>query len=149
MPDNTDCDDNNNAIHGPVTYYRDADGDGFGDPLVTTSVCGSTAPAGYVTNNSDDNDHKALEYELSNYPNPFEGTSTIKYKLPSDSKVSIKVYNVTGIVVATLVDENKPAGIYTVNFNAASSGKRFLYYKIVAQSKNGQFTQTNKMIQLQ
>lgn len=149
VTNNIDCDDNKNSVHGPLAFYRDADGDGLGDARASTLVCESAVPAGYVENNADDNDQEKLQYELSNYPNPFEGTSTIKYKLPFDSKVSIKVYEVTGNVVATLVNESKPAGIYRIKFRAVGSGKHNLYYKIVARSKDRQFTQTNKMIQLQ
>ena len=53
-----------------------------------------------------------------------------------------------GRAVTTLVDAKKKAGTYTVNFNAGSF-KGSLYYKIVAKSKDRQFEQTNKLIQLQ
>jgi uncharacterized repeat protein (TIGR03803 family) len=90
-----------------------------------------------------------IEYRLSSYPNPFAGTSTIKYELPFDSKVSIKVYDIMGRLVTTLVDENKKAGTYTIDFNAGNLSKGSLYYRIIATSKDHQFEQTNKMIQLQ
>jgi hypothetical protein len=70
------------------------------------------------------------------------------YKLPFDSKVSIKVYDLLGRAVATLVNEDKKAGIYTVPFNVAGMNKRTLYYRIIAVSKEQRFEQTNKMIQL-
>ncbi len=88
-------------------------------------------------------------YKLSNYPNPFTRTTTIKYELPFDSKVSVKVYDVMGKLVATLVDEDKKAGSYTVDFNAGHISRGSLYYRIIATSKDKQFKQTNKMIQLQ
>src|SRR5688572_7827982 len=90
-----------------------------------------------------------LQYKLSNYPNPFVGTTTIKYELLFDSKVSIKVYDLMGRVVATLVDEDKKAGTHTVDFKAGHMSKGSLYYRIIAKSKDKQFKQTNKMIQLQ
>ena len=89
------------------------------------------------------------DFKLSSYPNPFAGNSTIRYELPFDSKVSIKVYDVMGRVVATLVDAERKAGIHTVAFNAGGVSKGFLYYKIVAQSKDKRFEQTNKMIHIQ
>ncbi len=89
------------------------------------------------------------KYKLSNYPNPFVGTSTIKYELPFDSKVSIKVYDLLGRVEAVLVDGDKKAGTYTVDFKAGHLSKGSLYYRIIATSKDKQFKQTNKMIQLQ
>ena len=90
-----------------------------------------------------------VEYKLSSYPNPFVGTSTIKYEVPIDSKVSIKVYGVMRRVVATLVDENKKAGTYTVDFKAGHLSRGSLSYRMIATSKDKQFKQTNKMIQLQ
>ena len=89
------------------------------------------------------------QYKLSSYPNPFKGTSTIKYELPFDSKVSIKVYDLMGRVLATLVNGDKKAGTYTINFNAGNLSKGSLYYRIIATSKDHQFVQTNKMIQIQ
>jgi uncharacterized repeat protein (TIGR03803 family) len=148
VANNIDCDDNNKAIHGPVNYYRDSDGDGMGDARVVTLVCGPAVPAGYVQNNADDNDREKLRYELSNYPNPFEGTSTIKYKLPFDSKVSIKVYDFMGRTVATLVDAYKKAGIYSVNFNAHTLNSGSLFYRIIARSRESHFEQTNEMIRI-
>ncbi len=54
-----DCNDNNASVHANQVYYRDADSDSLGSPSVTTSVCSSVAPTGYVTNSNDtnDNDH--------------------------------------------------------------------------------------------
>ena len=54
-----------------------------------------------------------------------------------------------GKVVATLVDENKKAGAYTVEFKAGHFSRGSLYYRIIATSKDKQFEQTNKIIQLQ
>ncbi|MGZ8558921.1 MAG: T9SS type A sorting domain-containing protein, partial [Chitinophagaceae bacterium] len=106
--------------------------------------CTSTANRGnFVFTNA------AKEFRLSSYPNPFTGKSTIKYELPYDSKVSIKVYDIMGRVVATIVDAERKAGIHTVVFNAGGVSKGFLYYKIVAQSKDNRFEQTNKMIHIQ
>lgn len=87
-------------------------------------------------------------YKLSNYPNPFTGTSTIQYELPVDSKVTIKVYDLMGRALVKLVDENKKAGSYRLDFNAGILSKGSLYYRIVAISKEGRFEQTNKMIQV-
>ena len=59
------------------------------------------------------------EYLISNYPNPFNPTTTINYQLPKDGMVTIKVYDVIGKEVATLVNEQKSAGYYKVDFDAS------------------------------
>lgn len=60
VANNTDCNDADASVHSPQTYYRDADGDGFGDPNNATTVCSSTPPSGYVSNNSDCDDTQLL-----------------------------------------------------------------------------------------
>lgn len=57
---NTDCNDNDAAVHSTQTFYLDADNDGFGDPGKTTMLCQATPPQGYVTNNTDCDDTKTL-----------------------------------------------------------------------------------------
>ena len=63
VTDNTDCDDNNAAVHNTCgqnhTYYRDADGDGFGNPNQSIQSSSPTPPAGYVTDNTDCDDNNA------------------------------------------------------------------------------------------
>jgi len=85
------------------------------------------------------------EYKLSqNYPNPFNPTTTIKYQIPEISFVTIKVYDVLGNEIATLVNEEKPAGEYNVEFRIdnleLSSG---IYYY---QLRVGNFVETKKMV---
>jgi hypothetical protein len=60
----TDCDDNNSAIHAPVSYYRDADGDGYGDADNASEFCSLTAPAGFVTDNADCDDTDDFLYDI-------------------------------------------------------------------------------------
>lgn len=79
-----------------------------------------------------------------NYPNPFNPSTTIKFRIPENSFVSLKVYNVLGKEVATLVNEEKNAGIFEVNFNANNLSSGVYFYKL----ETGNFVKTNKMILL-
>jgi len=83
-----------------------------------------------------------LHYVLyQNYPNPFNPSTTIRYELPKASYVTLKIYNVLGQEVATLVNEEKPAGNYEVNFNASNLSSGVYFYKI----KAGSYVETKKM----
>lgn len=89
---------------------------------------------------------KPTSYEISqNYPNPFNPSTIIKYQIPENSEVSLKIYNTIGKEVAELVNGNITAGVHEVNFNAAhlSSG---VYYYVIRAGNN--FVQTRKMILL-
>ena len=77
-----------------------------------------------------------------NYPNPFNPITTIQYAVPSMQFISLKVYDILGSEVATLVNEEKPAGEYEVKFDATSLPSGTYFY----QFKAGSFIQTKKMI---
>jgi hypothetical protein len=89
-----------------------------------------------------------------NYPNPFNPSTTIRYSIPNSEFVTLKIYDVLGNEVATLVNEEKPAGSYEVEFSAkvgsASGGNAYnlssgiYFYTLQA----GSFTQTKKLILL-
>lgn len=85
------------------------------------------------------------DFELSqNYPNPFNPATSIEYTVPSSEYVSLKVYDVLGNEITTLVNEQKNGGTYKVNFNANNLANGLYIYKIQA----GSFTQVKKMILL-
>jgi hypothetical protein len=79
-----------------------------------------------------------------NYPNPFNPSTTIHFSVPSSEFVTLKVYDVLGNEVATLVNEEKSTGIYEVNFNAARLSSGIYFYKL----QTGNFTETKKMLLL-
>jgi hypothetical protein len=81
---------------------------------------------------------------FQNYPNPFNPTTIISYQIPELSFVSLKVYGVLGNELATLVNEEKSAGNYEVEFNGTDLPSGMYVYKILA----GFFSQTKKMILL-
>ena len=83
------------------------------------------------------------EYKLSeNYPNPFNPSTVINYQIPTSGKVTLKVYDVLGKEIATLVNENKEAGSYNVNFNASNLPSGVYVYKI----ESGSFIKSQKMM---
>lgn len=85
------------------------------------------------------------EYALfENYPNPFNPSTTIKYSIPNTEFVSIKVYDVIGNELTTLVNKEQPAGNYEVRFDASSLSSGIYLYKITS----GSFIQTKKMLLL-
>jgi hypothetical protein len=77
-----------------------------------------------------------------NYPNPFNPVTEIYFALPKASNVKLEVFDLLGREVGTLVNEFKPAGTYTVRFNAVSLASGVYFYRIVA----GDFSDTKKMV---
>jgi hypothetical protein len=86
-----------------------------------------------------------VDFELfQNYPNPFNPVTSIKYTIPSAQYVSLKVFDVLGNEVATLVSEVRPAGSYEIMFNATNLPSGVYFYRLQA----GPFVETKKMILL-
>jgi len=122
------------------------------DPVPGSSAFNDNAPISRAqllfrrlsTLSSRDNRNTRVEtYRLEqNYPNPFNPTTNITYVIPKAENVSLKVYDVLGREVATLVNEVKPAGVYTVPFNASNLASGVYFYKLQA----GSFVQTKKML---
>jgi hypothetical protein len=56
-----------------------------------------------------------------NYPNPFRTQTAIRYSLPTESRVSLKIYSITGRLVKTLLDQNQTSGIYSVNWDGKNN----------------------------
>ncbi|MCH7974192.1 MAG: T9SS type A sorting domain-containing protein [Bacteroidetes bacterium] len=79
-----------------------------------------------------------------NYPNPFNPSTNINFSVPLSSFVIVKVYDVLGKEVASLVNEELKAGSYKFNFNAKGLTSGVYFYRLTA----GNFTQTKKMILL-
>jgi flagellar hook assembly protein FlgD len=89
-----------------------------------------------------------------NYPNPFNPTTTIRYAIPNDGFVTLKVYSITGQEIATLVNEPRTAGKYETTFDAkntlgTSLASGIYFYRVSVKGpsgKAGSYTETKKMI---
>ncbi|MEE9448995.1 MAG: ScyD/ScyE family protein [Ignavibacteriaceae bacterium] len=77
-----------------------------------------------------------------NYPNPFNPTTTIRYSLPSSRHVALKIYDILGREVITLVNELQAAGNYNIKFDAIKLSSGLYFYKITA----GSFSKVRKMM---
>ena len=79
-----------------------------------------------------------------NYPNPFNPTTKISWQLPEGSWQTLKVYDLIGNEIATLVDEYRPLGKYEIEFDATGLPSGIYFYQIRA----GKFVETKKMVLL-
>jgi len=128
-------DDDENPSKGMVNFI----------PFIST---GPVPPGGEQesspTNIENENTAQApTQYVMHhNYPNPFNPTTTIKYSIPRESFVSLKIYNLTGEEIETLVDEQKSIGNYEVDFDASKLPSGLYFYRLQA----GDFVDTRKMV---
>ena len=97
----------------------------------------------YFNLNNEVNIGIPAKYELSqNYPNPFNPSTNLEFSISNMGFVSLKVYNASGREVATLVNEIKSAGYYSVNFNGADLSSGIYFYTLKANN----FSSTKRMM---
>jgi cell wall-associated NlpC family hydrolase len=113
--------------------------------ILTNAVDFFTSPVSIV----EEGNKNPTEFSLEqNFPNPFNPSTIISYHLSANSFVTLKVYDVLGNEVVSLVNEEKPAGIYQVEFESSASNVQLAngvyFYKLQA----GSFVQTKKMVLL-
>ncbi len=133
---------NNNFVN--IVYQQ--------DPVPGSSAFSDNAPISrarllfrrFSTLSSRDNRTAKVEaYRLEqNYPNPFNPTTVISYQLPVASEVSLKVYDVLGREVMSLVNGRQDAGAYNITLNAANLSSGVYFYRLQA----GNFVSTKKMM---
>jgi hypothetical protein len=89
----------------------------------------------------------------NNYPNPFNPITTIKYSLPVDANVELRIFNLLGQEVSTLVNDMEKAGFHYVQWNGTNrsgnilaSGVYFVYMQATGASTNQQFNQVMKIV---
>ncbi len=112
--------------------------------LLLVIFTSSLVADGAHKNNSDKKDtvsEISSYYLQQNYPNPFNPSTQIKFTIPAESHVTLKVYNLLGNEVAVLVDEQKSQGSYDVKFNAFSLSSGIYIYRL----QTDYFTITKKM----
>ena len=100
-----------------------------------------------ITSTEDDGNKILAPYETmlyNNYPNPFNPSTNIRFSISDSRFTTLKVYDILGNEVATLVNEEKPAGSYEVNFNASMLASGIYYYRLTA----GNFVEIKKMLLL-
>ena len=91
------------------------------------------------------NESKPTDYSLSqNFPNPFNPTTTINYAIKTAGLVNLKVYDMLGTEVASLVNESQEAGSYSVDFNASGLPSGIYFYTLTS----GSYMDTKKLILL-
>ncbi len=124
-----------------------SDSDGDGVPYVPEQpnnlppVFATEATLDLTITSVEDEIVQVTDYKLEqNFPNPFNPTTTIRFSLPVDNFVTLKVYNLLGQEIATLVNENKIAGNYNINFNASNLSSGVYLYRI----DTGNFTAVKK-----
>jgi len=89
---------------------------------------------------------------MQNYPNPFNPVTTIRYEIQQSANVSLKIFDMTGREIMTLVDEFKEAGYYKTDFNGGNLSSGAYYYRLEVIPSNsfgaGDFVDTKKMLLL-
>ncbi len=109
---------------------------GLGGTILKTTTGG-------IVSVEEEFDEIPTAYNLSqNYPNPFNSSSVIRYSVPQSSKVVIKVFDILGREIETLVNEEKPVGSYEVEFDATALPSGIYFYRLQA----GDFVETKKMV---
>ncbi|HLX11399.1 MAG TPA: T9SS type A sorting domain-containing protein, partial [Bacteroidota bacterium] len=98
-----------------------------------------------VNNLQPQGDHE-LTFQLNqNYPNPFNPTTTIRYSLPQDSKVTLEIFTVLGQRVRTLVDGNETTGEKSVSFDASRLPSGVYFYRLSAVGATKEFRETKRL----
>ena len=107
-----------------------------------------TAAIGSLNSFRDENTEIKSYLLYNNYPNPFNPTTFIKYDIVKNGNVSLKVYDVLGNEVATLVNEEKQPGSYEVEFQSTVGNQQLASGIYFYQLRAGEFVQTKKMVLL-
>ncbi len=101
----------------------------------------------YYLLNSDVSIDPPNKFDVSqNYPNPSNPKSKINFELPIDAVVTIKVYDLIGREVATLINERKPADYYTIEFDGTNLASGVYFYRLIAEGNGQRLTAIKKLV---
>ena len=128
-------------------WLRDIDGDGRAELIVSGWFQGSARTWFYKYDGptvvpESKNEHPPGVELMQNYPNPFNPQTTIDFSIASTDFVSLKIYDIIGREVATLVNSSLTPGKYTVQWNASSAASGIYIYRLITSK----FTDTKRMM---
>jgi len=130
-------------VEGTTYYFRVTALDGQSNESPFSNGIEITPP--FLTAREPSDDLLPKEYSVfQNYPNPFNPSTTIQYELPTNSHVVLRIFNLLGQEVATLVDVEQSAGTYDVKWDASGFSSGIYFYRLQA----GEFVETKKLILL-
>lgn len=130
---------NGQRIYVAFRYYMNTSVDGIMAHIDDVTVRNLSGPPVGINHN---NGEVPSKFELKqNYPNPFNPSTTISFDLPKDEFVNLTVFNSVGQEVAVLVNENRKAGSYDMQFDASNLPSGIYMYRLTA----GSFTKAVKM----
>jgi hypothetical protein len=148
LTDNSPCIDAGSVdtagLFLPLTDFagnpRIVDGDNNGTKVIDMGALEKNVSATII---NDDILTIPLEYKLhQNYPNPFNQRTTINYSIPQTSLVNIAIFDIQGIEIRKLINEEKLPGNYTVNFDGSNLSNGIYFYRL----QTGNFAQTKKLL---
>lgn len=109
------------------------------DDILITKYTGSNRPVG----NNNEQDNMGMSYSLGqNFPNPFNPVTKISYQIPGSSHVTLNIYDITGRLVKTLVNEVRDEGVHSITFDGSGLSSGTYFYRLQA----GDFVQIKKMV---
>ena len=138
-------DNNVTVVHpkyAPITYYYRVTSvsNGYESPVSSEVSCGSNT-IWKIADNNNNKDLRTVEI-FQNYPNPFNPTTVIKYRINEDTFIQLRVYDVLGRLVKTLVSEKQSTGEHSIIFNGEDLSAGVYFYTLTV---NDSYL-TNKMV---
>jgi len=124
---------------GDSRYYCDVHGGAGG--LGMSGIIRVTNPTTSIKDNMNQPDRFIVD---QNYPNPFNPSTNIRYSLPQNGLVTVKVFNILGKEMTTLVKRDETAGFHEVHFNASNLPSGIYFYRV----QGGNSSQTKRMLLL-